>query len=245
MTQNDRVDIQGFGRGHWAAVTDRTLRGAGIPSCVGASSALRRRATMAQAAADVDDLPTYEPAADTAEQGTLVTIHGRYATLSGVHASAAASGAVSYSEGDTFDSICFGRAGGGGSTPIEHNSILLIPGLLTPAECEKLIRDVERTHTSDAKKDSAIHKKQRRRMHIPALPDTTVETYDTLLRERLLPFTSRELPAVEDYIWRRSSSLRQDAARDGGRMPRMEQRSEATPLSELQFQCVHAACRVV
>ena len=65
MTQNDRVDIQGFGRGHWAAVTDRTLRGAGIPRCVGASSALRRRATMAQAAADVDDLPTYEPAADT------------------------------------------------------------------------------------------------------------------------------------------------------------------------------------
>jgi hypothetical protein len=191
-----------------------------------------------QAAADVDDLPTYEPAPDTTHQDGLVTIQGRYATLTGIRAGAA--GEISYSEGGKFDSICFGRRPDCSSL---HNTVLLVPGLLSPAECEKLILEVEKTHASDAKKNSAIQEKQRRRMHIPALSDATVEKYDELLRERLLPFVSSELPAVEDYVWRRSASMRQDAARDGGRMPRMEKRSDGTALSELEFQCVRAFVR--
>jgi hypothetical protein len=135
-----------------------------------------------QAAADVDDLPTYEPAPDTTHQDGLVTIQGRYATLTGIRAGAA--GEISYSEGEKFDSICFGRRPDCSSL---HNTVLLVPGLLSPAECEKLILEVEKTHASDAKKNSAIQEKQRRRMHIPALSDATVEKYDELLRERLLP----------------------------------------------------------
>jgi hypothetical protein len=86
-----------------------------------------------QAAADVDDLPTYEPAPDTTHQDGLVTIQGRYATLTGIRAGAA--GEISYSEGEKFDSICFGRRPDCSSL---HNTVLLVPGLLSPAECEKL-----------------------------------------------------------------------------------------------------------
>ena len=43
-----------------------------------------------------------------------------------------------------FDSVALGP----NTVPVAHNSVLLIPGLLSQGECEQLIADVER-HVSD------------------------------------------------------------------------------------------------
>ena len=66
---------------------------------------------------------------------------GRHATLAGCDAAAAA---VSYSEGRAFDTVALGPD----PVPVAHNSVLLVPDLLSRQECASLIADVER-HVSD------------------------------------------------------------------------------------------------
>jgi len=64
-------------------------------------------------------------------------IAGRYANLLRPHGPE-----VSYTEGCAFDSISLGAR----CTAVEHNSVLLLPGLLTAAECAALVADVERSN---------------------------------------------------------------------------------------------------
>eukprot|EP01046_Picozoa_sp_COSAG06_P001139 COSAG06_NODE_34_length_31045_cov_28.806469_24_plen_362_part_00 len=125
----------------------------------------------------------------------LTTVAGRYATLSGIRPEDAAD--VSYTEGTAFDSVCLGP----NTSAVQHNSVLLVPALLSDAECVQLIDDVERCYAADSKRNRA---KLRHRMLIPQLSEASQQLFDTVLRSRVLPLVSKELPAVEDYIWARS-----------------------------------------
>jgi hypothetical protein len=59
---------------------------------------------------------------------TPTVIRGRHATLSGIRPADDRSGAVSYTEGGSFDTVSLGP----GSVPVEFNSVLLVPDLLSP-----------------------------------------------------------------------------------------------------------------
>lgn len=77
--------------------------------------------------------------------------------------------------------------------PVRLSSVLLIPGLLSDTECATLITDVERHHAASVK-----HKaKNKRRIYIPSLSPSTHARWEEIMRERLLPLVSKELPAVE------------------------------------------------
>eukprot|EP01047_Picozoa_sp_COSAG01_P025639 COSAG01_NODE_1627_length_9684_cov_16.787063_4_plen_213_part_00 len=131
------------------------------------------------------------------QQGQLATITGRYGTMAGIQPNDLAS--VAYHEGTYFDSIQLGND----SKTVEKNSVLLIPGLLSEAECTQLVEDAERYHAS-----SNMHAwKRKHRIHISQLSSSSAALVEAVLRERLLPFISRELPGVEDYIWACSQGL--------------------------------------
>ena len=62
----------------------------------------------------------------------------RYATLTGIRPENAA--AVRYTEGDLYDSVSLGSE----SSAVVFNSVVLLPGLISPSECAALVTDVER-----------------------------------------------------------------------------------------------------
>ena len=121
---------------------------------------------------------------------------------------------VSYEEGSAYDHVSFGPS----TTRIERNSVLLIPDLLSPSECQALIDDVEEHHRALQRHD---HEDQAwssatygdaptvgfTRHRIPMLSEATGALYERVLRERLLPFVVKELPELESYIWSRSESV--------------------------------------
>ena len=63
-----------------------------------------------------------------------MAISGRYA-----HVFVKSPGTVSYIEGSSYDEVQIG----GSSVLVNFNSVMLIPGLVSPDDCEKLIADAE------------------------------------------------------------------------------------------------------
>ena len=121
------------------------------------------------------------------------SIAGRYAHLHQVRGD---TDAVAYNEHDRFDSVALGSD----SVDVELNSVLLLRDLLTPTECELLVADVERTHAVDNPGVASGHQ----RYMLEDLSDSSRLIFDTMLRDRLLPFVATELPLVAEMIWARS-----------------------------------------
>lgn len=122
-----------------------------------------------------------------------------------------ASTTVNYVEGDAYDALHFGQS----SKPFEHNSILFIPDLLSKQECQDLCQECEaRVCFQDANPNSwlAASKTTRHenlpfeRHEIKDLSQGTQTFFERLLRERLVPFISKEMPEeVEENIWENMS----------------------------------------
>ena len=158
-------------------------------------------------------------AACTAEApaGAGAFIEGRHARLADIEPGAVAT--VLYREGERFDLVALGA----NTVPVERNSIVLIPGLLTAAECAGLIEEVEQEHDAGNYYSSGIADPEEKLFHIEPgggderdeleayqrymiseLSPKTQALFDTVLRERLLPFVTKELPRVAEAIWAKS-----------------------------------------
>lgn len=98
---------------------------------------------------------------------------GRHATLAGCDAAAAA---VSYSEGRAFDTVALGPD----PVPVAHNSVLLVPDLLSRQECASLIADVERHVSDHLRPHSTTHRYMHRR-HAHSQPADT-QSYRRIYR---------------------------------------------------------------
>ena len=137
---------------------------------------------------------------------------------------------MAYTEGRAFDLVSFGTHG----SPVQRNTVLLIPGLLSPAECAQLIDDVELDHCVEL---AQFEQNTRRRVHIPGLSEPTQALFNAMLHDRLLPLVSRELPAVEDYMWSRSGHLHNGTC-EGSRadmLPPLDKRVEGKPLGSYSY----------
>ena len=121
------------------------------------------------------------------------SIVGRYAHLHDIRADDAT---VTYTEREMFDSVALADD----SVDLEHNSVLLVRDLLSPAECDLLVADVERTHAVD--NPGVVNGHQR--YMFEDLSDSSRVIFDVMLRDRLLPLVARELPLVAEMIWARS-----------------------------------------
>ena len=80
--------------------------------------------------------------------------------------------------------------------------MLLVPGLVTADECAAMVADVEAHREAAAA--TAKGECGRERFMLSELDAETQRTFEQVLRGRLLPLISRELPAVVDMIWARS-----------------------------------------
>ena len=162
--------------------------------------------------------------------------HLRLATVTGSTAS--------YCEGPACDSVTFG-AGSSASKPVEFNSVLLIPDLLSAKECEQLIADVEQRRrlvddggggadglSAWSRTTYGENWRGFQRYRIPSLSSATAELVGEILRGRLLPFIARELPTVEDYLWARSISACEEP---GCNLQPPAQRHLSSDLSELPY----------
>jgi hypothetical protein len=154
------------------------------------------------------------------------TISGRCAVLAGIRPGRDAA-AVAYQEGELYDSVVLGA----GSLPVERNSVLLIPQLLTSEECSALIEDAEQMHAAAHSRQAS---EKKRRLWVQELSPSSGELVDKVLRERLLPFISKHLPTVEDYVWARSESAPVDACSNLAPL-RTQKREPKTSLSSLQY----------
>jgi hypothetical protein len=159
----------------------------------------------------------------------LATIRGELATLSGIRSADA--GTVSYTRGAAFDTVCFGPGG----VPVEHNSLLLVPNLLSRDECDQLVAEVEQFH-GVASEDNTCRKRAlpRRRVLLKELSELVSAMFYRVLRERLLPMISSELSAVESYIWDRSETVRENASR-ADLLPPLELRVPGQGLGSLPY----------
>ena len=136
----------------------------------------------------------------------LATVSGRYATLGGIRSEDDAADAP-YTEGTAFDSVCLGPD----AVAVQHNSVLLVPALLSGAECAQLIEDVERCYTADSERN---RQKLMHRMLIPQLSEATQALFDTVLRERVLPLVSKEC----DRLAPQAAIAMLQLVRTGGRL---------------------------
>ena len=143
-------------------------------------------------------------------------VRGRWATLMVDGRDGAA---PTYTEGKRYDSVQLGED----AKDVERNSILLVPALLSAAECEELIEDVDLRGVEGAKSGGGGFE----RHSISGLSASTRVLFEKVLRERLLPFVAAELPAVEDYIWSRSGERPVELA--------PKQRTAGTPLGALPY----------
>ena len=172
------------------------------------------------------------------------SIAGRYALLSDVDGTTM----VSYEEGSSYDTICFGSS----TTRVERNSVLLIPDLVSPSECKALVDDVERHFSQHREQEYSqwssatfgdAPTKGFTRHRIPMLSEATGDLYEKVLRERLLPFVERELPGLESYLWSRSESV---CLQPGSGFLPPHRPAPGTPLSALaykfspQVRCVYS-----
>ena len=124
-------------------------------------------------------------------------------------------GSVSYEEGGAYDQVSFGLT----TKRVECNSVLLIPDLISPSECQAMIDDVEQNlqqhagqqRSQDQEWSSAAYGDSPTagftRHRIPMLSEATNVLYERVLRERLLPFVARELPEIDRYLWSRSEHV--------------------------------------
>ena len=120
------------------------------------------------------------------------TIVGRHATV--VVFSGPDAPAVQYVEhDDVFDEVILGSD----STTVELNSVLLLPGLMSDAECATIVDEIE---AKSADRGPATETLSYERFHIPELSSSTRRIFEAVLRERLLPVVSAQLPRVEQFI---------------------------------------------
>ena len=152
-------------------------------------------------------------------------LQGRYARVTGITDPAH----LCYTEGPAFDSLATAPDSSEADS-VAHNRVLFVPGLLTPAECQALVSDVEARHAAmraealppevpnwmfDADEDEEVDETAGdaqdvktwgsglRRHMIQDLSQDTQNLFNEVLHQRLLPFVSKELPLVEKMIWDR------------------------------------------
>ena len=70
------------------------------------------------------------------------------------------------------------------------------------------------------------------RYRIPRLSQSTAGLVEEILRERLLPFISKEMPTVEDYLWARSDAA---CAEPGCNLAPPAPREKNTELGSLPY----------
>ena len=149
-----------------------------------------------------------------------------------------------YIQGDPCDAILLGRRRTSISTSL-HNTILLLPDLLLPHECDALIADVERYHAAaeassslDADCGAAWSRSTYGgsggyyRYQINQLSAATRDLFNQMLRARLLPLIAAQLPDVEDLLWHESSRA---CAAHGSRLEPPPPREGAVPLAEQRY----------
>jgi hypothetical protein len=167
-----------------------------------------------------------EPVEPEPEPEPRPAVHGRFATLSDLRRDGYM---PTYAEGVHYDTVRLGAD----AKDVERNSVLLLPNLLSAAECAQLIDDVDVNGIEDAKTGSGGGFERHSLAHLSA---STSTLFDKVLRERLLPFVSAKLPAVEDYLWARSTREAVDAGRDGmTSLAPTEARTAGTLLGELPY----------
>ena len=184
------------------------------------------------------EVPNHVECRDGAPRPRCNVTIGRYADLHGI--SVADGGGDAYAEHAAYDAIGLGA---GAIHDHLQNSVLLIPDLISPEECAQLIADVEKHHAAleeagEEEDDLAKHQRQVYggaggmfyRYRIPQLSEETVALFDVILRERLLPFISKELPAVADMVYTWSEAA---ATKKGSKLDPIEPRCEEATLASL------------
>lgn len=170
-----------------------------------------------------------EPEPEPEPTGRARTVCGRHATLA--HIRQADAQHVSYKQGTFFDTVFFGP----NAVPVEHNSLLLVPGLLNTTECAQLIAEAEQLHAAKSQVDTLDKiAAARRKLLMAELSDPARALFEQMLRERLLPLLSRELPQIADYIWVRSADLWESAERRD-LLPPLEPRVPGQGLGSLPY----------
>jgi hypothetical protein len=154
-------------------------------------------------------------------------ICGRWATLTGALGSGTAA-PVSYVEGASYDGVQLGP----GTKAVEHNSVLLIPGLLSEEECAQMIEDVEMYGVAGAKAGGGGLERHRV-LAEPRLSAGTAALFEELLRERLLPLISSEMPSVVEYLWACSVASVHDLS-----IVPTQPRAPGVALKALPYRCV-------
>ena len=172
--------------------------------------------------------PEPDPEPQPAEQqpAQRPAVHGRLATLCDLRRDGYM---PTYIEGAAYDTVTLGAD----AKDVERNSVLLIPDLLSAAECAQLIDDVDHHELGPADLAFAqlIGGGGFERHSLTHLSTSSSVLFDKVLRERLLPFVSAELPAVEDHLWVRST---REAVHAGQNLFAPTQaRATGTPLGEL------------
>ena len=119
---------------------------------------------------------------------------------------------VTYTEGTSYDALSFGRAT---SFPVVRNSVLFVPHLITPEECAVLVKDCERrvVHQDSSSSswlfgsEAATHAGIPFERHeVKNLSEKTQLFVQQVLRKRLLPFVSDQMPSmVEANVWKVSN----------------------------------------
>ena len=129
-------------------------------------------------------------------KSTARKLCGRYATVTVLDANDGSG--VEYAERGSHDEVRLAPR----SQLVARNSIVLVPNLVSHTECVALVCEV------DSRYDEAWHRPEGvtplERYPIGTLSELAQATFETILRERLLPFISAELPAVEAAIRARS-----------------------------------------
>ena len=114
---------------------------------------------------------------------------------------------MSYQEGKLYDTITIGQP----TSLLEFNSIILVPNMITHEECQHLVLEVERTHAAECLQNRALDEGMERYM-ISELSVNTQALFEKVLRDRLLPFITTDLPAeIEDNIWALSMVFDRDS----------------------------------
>ena len=174
--------------------------------------------------------PEPDPEPEPAEQqpAQWPAVHGRLATLCDLRRDGYM---PTYIEGAAYDTVTLGAD----AKDVERNSVLLIPDLLSAAECAQLIDDVDHHELGPADLAFAqlIGGGGFERHSLTHLSTSSSVLFDKVLRERLLPFVSAELHAVEDHLWVRSTREAVDAGQN--LFAPTQARATGTPLGELSY----------
>ena len=115
---------------------------------------------------------------------------------------------IHYTQGENFDTISFGKS----TKLFRKNSILLIPNILSSKECSQLVKECEkRVQYQDRNPGSWLATSENNHQTIAferfELKDLSKKTqsffHNIVLRERLLPFISNNMPPeIEESLWK-------------------------------------------